>query len=34
MTEEELKNLDDMELLELLNTLEGINDALGDENNE
>ena len=34
MTEEDLKNLDDMELLELLNTLEGINDALGDENNE
>lgn len=34
MTEEDLKNLDDMELLELLNTLEGINDVLGDENNE
>ena len=34
MTEEDLKNLDDMELLELLNALEGINDVLGDENNE
>lgn len=34
MTEEDLKKLDDIELIELLNSLEGIKDVLEDENNE